>query len=155
MPQFNKIKTKQNDIFIDKLEKYDLGGFTTAIKKAEYILAVHNLTFEKILSKIPKTTERPSGMFTSGRYVVAFNISWDLKDVNIGFINYKMDLDKNFDILADSFSPKSVAGFHKLQMILKEQIKRNEIDINKIELSDDDSDFEIAYGNYMEHRNRQ
>ena len=29
-------------LFVDKLEKYDLGGFTTDLKKAEYILAVHD-----------------------------------------------------------------------------------------------------------------
>ena len=66
-------------LFVDKLEKYDFGGFTTDLKKAEYILAVHGLTFEKILSEMPETTELPSGMFSTGKYVVAFNISWDLK----------------------------------------------------------------------------
>ena len=72
-------------LFVDKLQKYDLGGFTTDIKKAEYILAVNNLTFEKVLSEHSKTTKIPSGMFASGKYVVAFNISWDLKNVNISF----------------------------------------------------------------------
>ena len=139
-------------LFVDKLEKYDLGGFTTDLKKAEYILAMHNLTFDKILSETPKTTKIPSGMFSSGKYVVAFNISWDLKDVNIGLINYKIDLDKYFDVFADAMSPKSVAGFHKF----KEKIKnKNQSELNKIELSDDDSDFVIAYGNYIEHYNRQ
>jgi hypothetical protein len=139
-------------LFVDKVEKYDLGGFTTDLKKTEYILAVHGLTFDKILSKIPKTTELPSGMFASGKYIVSFNISWDLKNVNIGLINYKTDLDKHFDFFADSMSPKSVAGFHKL----REQIKdKDQSELNKIELSDNDSDFVIAYGNYIEHRNRQ
>ncbi|WP_066225052.1 hypothetical protein [Formosa haliotis] len=139
-------------LFVDKLEKYDLGGFTTDLKKAEYILAVHGLTFEKILSETPKTTELPSGMFSTGKYVVAFNISWDLKNVNIGFINYQTDLDKYFDVFADSMSPKSVAGFHKF----REKIKlKDQSELNKIELSDNDSDFVIAYGNYIEHRNRQ
>ena len=81
-------------LFIDKVEKFDLGGFTTDIKKAEYILAVNNLSFEKILSEMPSTAELPSGMFISGKYVVAFNISWDLKKVNVGLINYEIDLDK-------------------------------------------------------------
>jgi hypothetical protein len=139
-------------LFIDKLEKYDLGGFTTDRKKAEYILAVHNLTFEKILSEIPKTTKLPSAMFSSGKYVVAFNISWDLETVNIGLINYQIDLDKYFDVFADTMSPKSVAGFHKL----REKIKlKDQSELNKIELSDNDSDFEIAYGNYIENRNHQ
>jgi len=49
-------------------------------------------------------------------------------------------------------SPKSVLGFHKF----KEKIKNKELsELNKIELSDDDSDFVIAYGNYIEHRNGQ
>jgi len=139
-------------LFVDKLEKYDLGGFTTDLKKAEYILAVHGLTFEKILSETPKTTEIPSGMFSTGKYVVAFNISWDLKKVNIGFINYQTDLDKYFDVFADCMSPKSVAGFHKF----REKIKtKGQSELNKTELSDNDSDFVIAYGNYIEHRNSQ
>ena len=139
-------------LFVDKLEKYDLGGFTTDLKKAEYILAVHGLTFEKILSGMPKTTKIPSGAFASGKYVVMFNIAWDLKSVNFGFINYQTDLDKYFDVFADTMSPKSVAGFHKL----KEQIKlKDQSELNKIELSDNDSDFVIAYGNYIEHNNRQ
>ena len=94
-------------------------------KKAEYILAVHGLTFEKILSETPKTTELPSGMFSTGKYVVAFNISWDLKNVNIGFINYQTDLDKHFDVFADSMSPKSVAGFHKFREKIKSKDQSN------------------------------
>lgn len=139
-------------LFVDKVEEYDLGGFTTDFTKAEYILAVHGLTFEKILSKTPKTTGLPSGMFATGKYVVAFNISWDLKKVNIGLINYKIDLVKYFDVFADSMSPKSVAGFHQL----REKINlKNQSELNEIELSDNDSEFVIAYGNYLAHRNRQ
>ncbi len=137
-------------LFIDKLEKNDIGGFTTDLRKTEYILAVHKLSFEKILKDTPKTVEIPSGIFASGKYVVFFNMSWDLKNVKIGFINYKVDLDENFDVFADSMSPKAVAGFHKL----KEQIKQKEqSELNKFELSDNDLDFEIAYGNYIEQRN--
>lgn len=139
-------------LFIDKLEKFDLGGFTTNIKKAEYILAVHNLSFEKILSETPKTTKLPTGMFVSGKYVVAFNISWDLKNVNIGFMNYEMDLDKYFNIFADCMSPKGVAGFHTLRKKIK---LKDKSELSKTKLSDNDSDFEIAYGNYIEHCNRQ
>lgn len=73
---------------------------------------MHNLTFDEILSETPKTTKIPTGMFSSGRYVVAFNISWDLKNVNTGLLNYNIDLDKHFDLFADAMSPKSVSGFH-------------------------------------------
>src|SRR5688572_26315801 len=136
-------------LFVDKLEKYDLGGSTKDLKKAEYILAVHGLTFETILNKTPTTTKIPSGAFASGKYVVMFNIAWDLKNVNFGFINYQTDLDKYFDVFADTLSPKSVAGFHKL----KEEIKqKDQSELNRIKLSDNDSDFVIAYGNYIEHR---
>jgi len=139
-------------LFIDKLEKNDLGGFTTDLRKSEYILAVHKLNFNKILNNTPKTVEIPSGIFPSGKYVVFFNVSWDLKNVKIGFINYNVDLDKNFDVFADSMSPKSVAEFHRL----KEKIKlKTQSELEKIKLSDNDSDFEIAYENYIEHHSHQ
>lgn len=139
-------------LFVDKLEKYDLGGFTTDINKAEYILAMHNLSFDKILSETPKTTKIPTGMFASGRYVVAFNISWDSKSVNMGFLNYNIDLAKHFNLFADAMSPKSIAGFHKF----KENIKNKEqSELKKVELSDNDSDFVVAYGNFIEHHNCQ
>lgn len=139
-------------LFVDKVEKNDLGGVTTDFKKAEYILAVHNLTFEKILIETPKTTKIPSGMFASGKYIVSFNISWNLKKVNIGLMNYQIDLDKYFDVFADCMSPKAVAGFHTL----REKIRlKDKSELNKIELSEDNSDFVIVYGNYIEQRNRQ
>jgi len=139
-------------LFVDKKEKYDFGGFTSDLKKTEYNLAAQGLSFEKILNSTPKTTEIPSGMFTSGKYVVFFNIAWNLKKVQIGFINYQTDLDKYFDIFADSMSPKLVAGFHKL----REQVKvKDQSELNKIELSDNELDFEIAYRNYKEQYNRQ
>lgn len=139
-------------LFVDRLEKYNLGGSTSSFEKVEYILAVHGLNFEKILSKTPKETKIPSGAFDSGKYVVMYNISWDLKSVNLSFINYQTDLDGNFDAFADSFSPKAVSGFHQL----KEKIKlKDQSELTRIELSDNDSDFVIAYQNYIDHRNRQ
>lgn len=136
-------------LFVDKIIPNNLGGITNDLKKAEYILAVHNLSFEKILSETSITTEIPSGMFASGRFVVAFNISRDLSFVNFGFINFEIDLEKNFDAFADCLSPKAVAGFYSFQEKLK---RKDQVDLNKIELSNDDSDFVIAYGNYIEHR---
>ena len=74
------------------------------------------------------------------------------KTYNNAFINYQTDLDGNFDAFADSFSPKAVSGFHQL----KEKIKlKDQSELTRIELSDNDSDFVIAYQNYIDHRNRQ
>ncbi len=139
-------------LFVDKLEEFELGGFTTDLRKAEYILAFHGLTFEKIVSQTSKTAELPSIIFASGKYVVVLNISWDLNDVKIGFINYKTDLDTYFDVFADSMSPKQVAGFHTL----REKIRiKDKFELNKIELSDDKSAFEIAYQNLKNFQHRQ
>jgi hypothetical protein len=132
-------------LYLDKLAKHDLGGFTTDLRKAEYILAFGKLTFAKILEKTPKTTELPSGMFSAGKYVVSFNISWDLSKVIVMLINYQTDLDKHFDVFADSMSPKTVEGFHKL----REKIKlKDQNKLNSVSLSDNNLDFEIAYQNY-------
>lgn len=139
-------------LFIDKLIVNDLGGITNDLRKAEYILAVHGWTFDEMLKNSSPTAKIPSGMFGTGRFIVAFNIAWDLSNVNFGFINCNIDLVKNFDTFADCMSPKSVAGFHKLQEELK---LKKQSESTKIELSDNDSDFEIAYRNYIEHRNRQ
>lgn len=139
-------------LFVDKVEKYDLGGFTTDLKKAEYILAVNGLTFEKVLSQTPKTVKIPSGAFMCGKFVVMFNLSWDLKSANFGLIHYQTDLDKYFDVFADCMSPKSVAGFHQLR---EKIILKGDSELSKIELSDNDSDFVLAYGNYIEHRDIQ
>lgn len=139
-------------LFVDKIIENDLGGYTTDLKKAEYILAVHGLTFEKILGQTSRTTKIPSGGFISGKYVVMFNLSWDLNHVNFGFINYQIDLDKHFDVFADCMSPKSVAGFHQF----KEKIKqKGQSELDEIQLSDNDSDFVLAYGDYIEYRKRQ
>ena len=139
-------------LFVDKLIINDLGGVTNDLRKAEYILAVHGWTFDEMLKNSSPTAIIPTGMFGTGRFIVAFNIAWDLSTVNFGFINCNVDLEKNFDAFADFMSPKSVAGFHKLQ----EELKLNkQTDSTNIELSDNDSDFEIAYRNYIEHRNRQ
>lgn len=140
-------------LFVDKIIDNDLGAITKNLRKAEYILAVHSLTFDKILKMTSPTTKMPSGMFGTGRFILAYNIAWDLSNLNFGFINYHIDLQKNFDAFADSMSPKSVAAFHKLQEELK--LKRQPELETKIEFSDNDSDFEIAYRNYIEHCNLQ
>ena len=139
-------------LFVDKIIENDLGGYTTDLKKAEYILAVHGLTFKKILSETSRNTKIPSGGFTSGKYVVMFNISWDLNHVNFGFINYQIDLEKHFDVFADCMSPKSVAGFHQFREKIKQ---KDQSELNRTQLSDIDSDFVLAYGEYIENRNNR
>lgn len=129
-------------LFIDKVEKFDIGGFTTDIRKVRYILATQNLTIESILDNTPRTTKKPALMLIIGRFVVYVAISWDLKNVTSAFINYTVDLDRNFNTFADTLSPKAVAQFH----LLKEEIK--ELDkqyLNSIELSDDEQLFEKIY----------
>jgi len=138
-------------LFVDKIFPKNLGGTTNDLKKAEYILAVHNLSFDKILMESSGHKNIPSGMFPTGRYIVCFNISRDMSNVNFGFINHKINLIRNSDVFADCLSPKAVAGFHKFQEQLK---SKSDSDFNNIHLSDNNSDFVIAYGNYIEHRNR-
>lgn len=134
-------------LFVDKIIQNDFGGITNDLKKAEYILAVHDQSFEKILQRIPPSTKIPSGMFGSGKYIICFDFSRDLSIVNFGIINHNIDLEKNFDAFADSFSPKSVAGFYEIQKQLK---LKKESELDNIELSDNDYDFLIAYANYIE-----
>ena len=139
-------------LFVDKLIINDLGGITNDLRKAEYILAVHGLTFEEMLKNSSPTAKIPTGMFGTGRYIVAFNIAWDLSHVNFGLINYNIDLQKNFDAFADFMSPKSVAGFFKLHEELK---TKKQSELSNIELSDNTLDFKIAYRNYIDHCNHQ
>lgn len=136
-------------IFVDKVIPNDLGGITNDLKKAEYILAVHKTSFEEILNKMSINVKIPSGMFGSGKYIIAFNFTRDLSKINFGIINSNIDLNKNFDAFADSFSPKSVAGFYKIQQQLR---LKKDSEKTQIELSDNYSDFIKAYGEYIEHR---
>jgi hypothetical protein len=139
-------------LFVDKLENSDTGGFTTDLRKAEYILACHNKTFESIITITPEHIEIPSGMFGSGKYIIVFKFNRSLSDVNFGVLNSNIDLENNFDAFADLLPPKAVAGFHKLQMQLK---TKKESELNTVEISDDDLDFEIAYRNLKNYQHRQ
>ena len=40
-------------LFLDIIVDYDIGGFTTDLKKAEYILAMHELSFDMIIKTAP------------------------------------------------------------------------------------------------------
>lgn len=139
-------------LFVDKLEKFELGGHTQDKRKAEYILACHNKTFMGILNTISKTTKIPTGMFESGKYIISFNIDRDLSNVNFGILNSNIDIEKNFDVFADCFSPKFITAFHKLQIQIKEKIKNQGQEMSVIELSDNQQDFEIAYKNYLNYK---
>jgi hypothetical protein len=139
-------------LYVDRLIENDLGGITTDIRKAEYVLAAHGWTFEEMVKKSSPTAKIPSGLFGTGSYIVVFQISRDLSHVNFAFINYYIDLEKNFDAFADCMSPKTVAAFHKMQV----EVQRKELSqISNIVLSDDESAFEIAYRNLTLRRNRQ
>ncbi len=133
-------------LFVDKLDENQLMGIINDKRKAEYLLSLYNMSFEKILSEISINAKLPSGMFHAGKYVVSFNFERDLSKVNFGIISYEIDLDSNFDTFADCFPPKAVAGFHQMREIIK---KKNLVDLNKVELSMNDFDFEVYYQNYL------
>jgi hypothetical protein len=139
-------------LYVDKLELFGIGGFTKDLRKVEYILACHNKTFDSIIKSTPISTEVLSAMFGSGKYIIVFKFNRDLTGVSFGIINSEIDLEENFNSFADLLPPKAVAGFHKLQMQLKEK-KRNEL--NTVEISDDNLDFEIAYRNLKNFQHRQ
>lgn len=139
-------------LFVDKLVPNDLGGLITDMKKAEYILAIHKISLEKILKEMGPNVKIPASMFGSGNYIMAFNFSRDLSNINFGIINSSIDLDENFDPFADALSPKAVAGFHKIQQEIK---AKKDSEKTQYELSDNPSDFIIAYGNYIEFRNSE
>ncbi len=125
---------KKRTLFVDKLEGFDLGGYTKDKRKIEYILAVYGMSFKQILNEFPnKDAKIVVGAFHSGKYAVFYSMDWNLENVVLGFINYEVDLVENFDFFADTFSPKAVQGFHDLKEIIK---KKGELELNKIELSD-------------------
>lgn len=137
----------EKTIFIDKVEKYDIGGSTTDLKKAEYIFALHGMNFEQILSQCPKSAKTPGGAFISGRFIILYNLSWSLDRVLVALINHKVDLAKYFDVFADSLSPQTVQAFHDLKEIIRQT---DESELNDIRVSDNDDDFKIAYKNYID-----
>lgn len=130
----------------------DLGGFTTDKRKAEYILAMHNFTFQKIINESEPDTEIPTGVFGSGKYVIIFNVARDLSKFSFGIINSNLPIGEFFDVFADTMSPKAVAGFQTIQNELKEKNLNNSL---KTTLSVDDSKFEIAFRNYLALSGRQ
>lgn len=131
-------------LFVDRLFGNQLAGITTDPKKAEYILAIHRMNMGDMAGK--------SSMFGSGEYVIALNIDPDFKMVNVGIMHFTLDLDKHFDAFADCLSPKAVQGFHTTRQAIS---KKKESERNAVELSDDESDFEIAYRNYKDYHNHQ
>lgn len=132
-------------LFVDKVEKHNLGGATTNIKKAEYILASHGLTFKDIIDGNPKNLQYVFSIFSTGKYIVACKLKNDCKKVKIEFVNHQIDLNRYFDNYADAFPPKSLPIIHKLQEELKLQ---SSIQLNSVELSSDDVLFEKMYQIY-------
>ncbi|MDO6802951.1 hypothetical protein Q4595_10865 [Wenyingzhuangia sp. 1_MG-2023] len=139
-------------IFVDELIENNLGGIIKDKRKAEFLFALHGTTFETILNQYPYDKEKIDGMFSSGRYVVYFNMKKDLSFFNIGLINYEIDLNSNFNAFADNTSPKSVAEHHRQ----REKIKlKTEEELNFFSLSDDELIFEKAYQSYKDYVSRQ
>ena len=104
---------------VDKIHPNDIGGETHDMKKINYTLAMFNLTKEKLMSEVSKKTIIPTLMFHAGRYVVICQFNLEFTKGQMAFINFQIDLDKNFDHFADSFSPKTVAGFHQMQKTIE------------------------------------
>lgn len=140
---------KEITLFVDKVEPNDLGGMTKDKRKAEYILAVYRLSFEKLLKMSSPKAKLPSGAIQIDRFILLYNISWDLENINFGLFHHKIDIEKYFNVFADNLPPKVIQGFHTLKQKI---IKMDKSELNKIVLSDNQSDFIQAYGNYIEHR---
>jgi len=139
-------------IFVDKILPNDLGAITDDTHKIEYILAVHNKSLENILKQIVNSASIPNIMFSSGKFIFILNFKTNPSALNLCLINYETEIDKNFNAFGNSFSLKSISGFKRIQKELKQNASLNQIDLNKIELSDNESDFVKAYGEYIEHR---
>lgn len=139
-------------LFVDEVKPRGLGAIITSKRKAEFVLAVNNLKIEQIIYETPSHMENSTSLLHMGRFIVVINIKRDLSFLQISFMNYEIDLDKNFNAFADTFSPKFVAEFYRLKEIIK---SKTEEELNRIELSEDDLEFEIAYRNYIVYQNQQ
>ncbi len=121
-------------LFVDKMAAHDLGGHTTNLLKMKHNFSVVNQTMEQIVSQVPDNGSIPTGVYHVGRYVAIFQFNKDLTMPHMAFINYEVDLQKHFDHFADFLSPKTVAGFYKMQQIIA---KKPEAELNLFVLSDD------------------
>ena len=120
-------------LYVDKLEEFDLGGYTTDIMKIRYALKKFKMNVDKIVKDTPMHIIFPSGGFHAGRYVVLFKLNRELTDCHLAFINYEINLEENFNVFADSLSPKTIGAFFSLQNIIK---LKDDDKLKLVELSD-------------------
>jgi len=114
----NTSKPVAATILVDKIAENNIGGFTTDISKIKHNLTIAKQTIEGILDQTIGRSGIPTVMFHLGRYAVIFQIDRDQSNARMAFIDYKINLDDNFDHFADFLSPQAVAGFHKTQQII-------------------------------------
>ena len=131
-------------LYIDKLELFDKGGYTKNLLKIAYNLNKFNISKEKLLSGVTEKTIVPTTIFHAGKYVVIYQFDRDFTKGNMAFINFEIDLDENFNIFADSLTPKTVAGFHQMREIIKSKGFNY---WQLVELSDNPAFFEIQSQN--------
>ena len=131
-------------LFVDKIEKFEIGGFTTNLQKIRHNLSAANLTTDIIFAQTPNNGSIPTVMFHLGRFVAIFQSNRDLTNAKLAFINFEIDLDAHFDHFADFFTPKIVGGFHKTQQIISLK-SQDELDL--FVLSDDPLIFQKSQEN--------
>jgi hypothetical protein len=117
-------------LYVDKLESDEKGGFTTDLSKIEYNIKTLGINKDNLLASIGTN---PILIANLGKYVFVYKFSPDFKFGTMAFINYQIDLDENFNVFADTLTPKSVQVFHEIQ----EKIKlKDSHQLNSVELSD-------------------
>lgn len=119
-------------LFVDSLEAFGLGGTTRDLTKIRFALSKFNLDVENIIKTT--VTDLYTGIFHAGRYVAIFQFDKEFTKGQLAFINYETNLDSHFDIFADTLTPKTVAGFFKMQQIIK---SKDAVQLNLVELTNE------------------
>ena len=128
-------------LYVDKLESDEKGGFTTDLSKIEHNISTLGLNKAKLLASIETNPVLVSNL---GKYVFIYKFSHDFKSETMAFINHEIDLDENFNIFADTLTPKLVQAFHEIQ----EKIKMRDTDqLQHIDLSDNSLLFQSFFEN--------
>ena len=119
------------NIILDKIYKNNTGGYSRDLKNCELILKYHGKNFDDIILSNP-TAKYPTIVFTSSYFVVFASVTRDKTRSEISFLNYSIDLDSNFDLFADTMSPKMISAFHTLKQSIIKQEKLNQLDVYNI-----------------------